>query len=394
MSSGTTDIHSPRKENATIKPFTLSIPDSELHDLQRRLKATRWPCRETVDDWSQGVPLTALKDLCDYWVTTYDWKRCEAWFNSFPQYKASIDGEEIHLLHVRSKHQSALPLLLLHGWPGSVLEFHKVIQPLIDPEAYGGDGSDAFHLVVPSLPGYGWSSQPKFTGWNLKRMAKAMVTLMEALSYEEWVAQGGDWGADICAVLASDHPPKSLKGIHMNTAFFDTRKEILAPSSPSSGELVARQKEEDFEKLESGYFKLQGTRSQTIGYALADSPVAQAAWIYEKIRSWTEHSGNVEEVLSKDKMLDNIMVYWLSNSGASSARLYWEDDDNTALPIDIPVGVSIFRADLVSAPRAWGERYYSTIVHWREMEKGGHFAAWEVPKLFVREVRDCFRKVR
>ena len=222
-----------------LKPFTLSKPDSELQDLQRRLKTTRWPNRETVDDWSQGVPHAALKYLCDYWINRYDWRRCEAWFNSFPQFRARIHGEEIHFLHIRSNNEHALPLLLLHGWPGSVLEFHKVVQPLVDPEAHGGVATDSFHIVIPSLLGYGWLWQPKSTGWHLKRIAKAMTTLMEALGYEEWVTQGGDWGADICAVLASNDPPKSLKAIHMNTAFFDTRKEIRSPSNLSSGEFTA-----------------------------------------------------------------------------------------------------------------------------------------------------------
>ena len=332
--------------------------------------------------------------LCEHWIHRYDWKRCEAWFNSFPQFKASIDGEEIHFLHVRSTCQDALPMLLLHGWPGSVLEFHKVIQPLVDPEGHGGASEDAFHLVIPSLPGYGWSSKSSTTGWNLRKIAAVMLDLMAALGYDRWVAQGGDWGADICAVLASNDPPVSLKGIHMNTPFFDTRKEIRTPSNPSLGELRAKEKEEAFENHESAYFKLQSTRPQTIGYALADSPVAQAAWIFEKIYNWTDHDGDVEKALSKDDVLDNIMVYWLSNSGSSSARLYWEDDDCVALPIDIPVGMSVFDGDLVSAPKAWGERYFTNIVHWREVEKGGHFAAWEVPKLFVRELRDCFRQLR
>jgi pimeloyl-ACP methyl ester carboxylesterase len=287
-----------------------------------------------------------------------------------------------------------LPLLVLHGWPGSVLEFHKVIQLLADPEAHGGVKVNSFHLVIPSLPGYGWSSQPKPSGWNVKRIAKAMVTLMEALGYDGWRARGGDWDADVCTVLASDDPPRSLKGIYMNTAFFDTRKEIHSPLNLSSGELTARQKGEAFEHVEGGYFKLQSTRLQTIGYALVDSPIAQVAWIYERLRSWTDHAGNVEEVLSKDEILDNVMVYWLSNSGALSARLYWEDDDNVAFIIDIPVGMSIFPADLVSAPRAWSKSYYNNIIHWREVEKGRHFAAWEVPELLVREVRDCFRTVR
>jgi epoxide hydrolase len=392
--SSQSDQESTPGPQLSIKPFRLSIPESELVDLRRRLLATRWPNREAVRDWSQGAPLEVVRDLCDYWIHHYDWRRCEAWFNSFPQYKASIDGEEIHLFHIRSRQQDALPLLLLHGWPGSVLEFHKVIEPLIDPTAHQGTRQDSFHVIIPSLPGYGWSSQPSSTGWNLKRMAKAMVALMELLGYQQWVAQGGDWGADICAVLASDNPPKSLLGIHMNTPFFDARKEIRSPSNPSTDELKAKDKEEAFEKHESGYFKQQATRPQTIGYALADSPIAQAAWIYEKIYSWTEHSGDLETVLFKDEILDNIMVYWLSNSGASSARLYWEDDDSVALPIDIPVGMSVFPGDLVYAPRQWGELYFTNIVHWRDVERGGHFAAWEVPDLFVRELRECFRKLR
>ena len=227
-------------------PFTLSIPETEIEDLHRRLRSIRWPSRETVRGWSQAVPLAVMKSLCDYWLNTYDWQRCEAWFNSFPQYKAKIDGEEINFLCIRSTHEEALPILLLHGWPGSVLEFHKVIQPLIDPESHGGRKADAFHLVIRSLPGYGWSSEPTTTGWNLKRMAKAMVTLMETLGFREWVAQGGDWGADICAVLASENPPTSLEAVHMNTAFFDTRKEIGSRSNPTDEKQRAVNKEQAF----------------------------------------------------------------------------------------------------------------------------------------------------
>ncbi|KAF2162905.1 hypothetical protein M409DRAFT_68866 [Zasmidium cellare ATCC 36951] len=355
-----------------IRPFHLSIDNTQLVDLQKRLDFVRWPDNETVPGWTQGAP---------------------AWFNSYPQFVAGVDGEEIHFLRIKSSNKNALPLLLIYGWPGSVLEFRKVVDPLINPEAHGGSEEDAFHLVVPSLPGYGWSSKPKAAGWNHQRISDAFVTLMESLGYDRWVAQGGDWGADIVAIMASNKPPQSLIGVHMNSVFFEAHKEIA--NEPSNvGEELALKRQLRLEEDENGYFKLQATRPQTIAYSSADSPVGQAAWIYEKIYHWTQHSGDLQEVLTMDEILDDIMVYWLSNSGGSSARLYWEDDDNTALPISIPVGVSIFPGDLNYAPRSWGERYYSNIVHWRDVEKGGHFAAWEVPGLFVREVRDTFRHVR
>lgn len=376
-----------------VRPFQLSIDKAHLLDLHARLAAVRWPAAETVPGWTQGVPLSAMKELHKYWTTGYNWKSCEAWFNSYPQYTAAIDGEEIHFLHIKSSNQDALPLLLIHGWPGSVLEFRKVIEPLTKPKLHAGTGNDAFHLVIPSLPGYGWSSKPKVAGWNHQRISNAFVTLMEGLGYDHWVAQGGDWGADIVAVMASKNPPQSLVGVHMNTAFFDAHKEI-SKESPSSGEELALKKQQYFEDHESGYFKLQATRPQTIAYSLADSPIGQAAWIYEKLCAWTQHFGDLHEVLTMDEVLDNIMIYWLSDSGGSSAKLYWEDEDNTALPITIPVGVSIFPGDINSAPRSWGERYYSNIVHWRDVEKGGHFAAWEVPDLFVREIRETFSHVR
>lgn len=376
-----------------VRPFRLSIDETQLQDLQARLAAVRWPAAETVKGWTQGVPLTAMKELHKYWQNSYGWKCCESWFNSYPQYIASIDGEDIHFLHIRSSHKDALPLLLIHGWPGSVLEFRKVIEPLTTPEFHGGTENDAFHLVIPSLPGYGWSSKPKVAGWNHQQIANAFTTLMESLGYHRWVAQGGDWGADIVAVMASKNRPKSLVGVHMNTAFFDAYKEISKEHS-GQGEELALEKHKYFEDYESGYFKLHASRPQTIAYSLADSPIGQAAWIYEKFYTWTQHSGDLHDVFTMDQVLDHIMVYWLSNSGGSSAKLYWEDEDNTALPINIPVGVSIFPGDTNSAPRSWGERYYLNIVHWRDVEKGGHFAAWEVPDLFVREVRDTFKHVR
>ncbi|KAK4502298.1 hypothetical protein PRZ48_005723 [Zasmidium cellare] len=367
-----------------IRPFQLSIDESQLVDLRARLDSVRWPNNETVPGWTQGVPVAAQKELHHYWRHRYDWGSCQAWFNSYPQFIAGIDGEEIHFFHIKSKTKNALPMLLIHGWPGSVLEFRKAIEPLIDPEAYGGSKDDSFDLVIPSLPGYGWSAKPKVAGWNHQRISNAFVTLMGALGYDKWVAQGGDWGADIVAIMANNNPPKSLVGVHMNTAFFDAHKEIVNEPT-DAGEELALEKQHRFETDENAYFRLQATRPQTIAYSLADSANGQAAWIYEKIYNWTQHTGDLHNVLTMDEVLDNIMVYWLSNSGGSSARLYWEDDDNTALPISIPVGVSVFPGDQSYAPRSWGERYYSSIVHWRDVERGGHFAAWEVPDIFVRE---------
>ena len=330
-----------------------------------------------------------MRELVRYWRYEYNWKMCEDWFNSYPQYKATIDGVDIHFLHVQSPHKTALPMLMIHGWPGSVVEFQKVIEPLVNPTKHGRSTNDAFHLVLPSFPGYAWSSKPESKGWNHERVGQAFIKLMEALGYERWVAQGGDWGADIVALMASQHPSESLIGVHMSTAFFDAAKEIK-DNPPSDAEALALKKQRIFETELNAYFRLQATQPQTVGYLLSDSPMAQAAWIYEKIYGWTDHSGDLSKVLTMDEVLDNIMTYWLSNSGASSARLYWEDDDNTALPISIPVGVSVFSGDQTYAPRSWGERYYKNIVRWRDVEIGGHFAAWEVPEVFVREVQQTF----
>lgn len=380
-------------ENVTIERLHLSIPEDQLIDLRNRLASVRWPSNETAPGWIQGVPIAAMKGLHKYWLESYDWRACERWFNSHPQSMARIDGEDIHFLHITSPNKNALPMLLVHGWPGSVLEFRKVIDPLINPEAHDGSQNEAFHLVIPSLPGYGWSSKPRTAGWNHRRVAAAFVTLMKALGYNKWVAQGGDWGAEIVATMASNNPPKSLIGVHMNTAIFDAHKEIAGnPSDPD--EELALKKQIHFEAHESGYFKLQATRPQTIAYLLADSPLGLAAWIYEKLHAWTQHTGDLHSVLTKDEVLDNIMIYWLSNSGGSSARMYWENIDYSTLPIEIPVGVSVFPGDNPFAPRSWGERYWRKIVRWREVESGGHFAAWEVPGVFVREVRETFGCVR
>ncbi|KAF7198223.1 putative epoxide hydrolase [Pseudocercospora fuligena] len=400
---------------SAIKPFMLAIADAQLEDLRNRLGIVRWPPRETVkaQDGSashlQVIPLQATKEMHKYWSSKYDWRKCESWFNKHPQftYTSTIDNksDRVYFMHIRSKHNNATPMLMVHGWPGSVLEFHKVIGPLADPTRYGGEEDDAFHLVIPALPGYAWSSQPDYIGCNFSHISKVFVNLMAELGYDKqgWVAQGGDWGADIIAEMASSDPPESLLAVHMNTAFFNAAHEIETSKAKSEGvtpeEIAALKKSTHFENNGYGYFLQQATRPQTLSYSLSDSPIGLASWIYEKLWAWTQHAGNsgnpvgFHDLLSYDEILDNIMLYWLSNSGASSVRLYWEaKTDNTALPIKIPVGVSIFPGDLVTAPKKWGERYYDNIVHWREVERGGHFAAWEVPELFVREVRETFRK--
>ncbi|KAF2494590.1 epoxide hydrolase, partial [Lophium mytilinum] len=381
----------------SIHPFKLSIPLSTLDDLQTRLRLTRWPDKETVTDWSQGVPLATIKELCEYWQTKYDWRRCEALLNSYPQFTTTIDDVEIYLLHIRSKHENALPMILTHGWPGSILEFRHVIDKLVDPESHGGSPKDAFHLVIPALPGYAFSSKPTETGWDYRRTARAWAELMQRLGYADsgWVAQGGDWGAHVVASLGHQ-APKGLKSVHMNSIFLEPKKEIQISSQDKTGEERAMQRDRHRDKEHYGYYTQMSTRPQTVGYGLADSPVAQAAWIYEKLRDWSYHDGNVETVFSKDEMLDTIMLYWLSNSGTSSARYYWECGwfDSTAWSIDIPVGVSWFPGDSTYGPREWCERYYKNIVHWKEMDRGGHFAAWEVPNLFVAEIREWRSKIR
>jgi pimeloyl-ACP methyl ester carboxylesterase len=374
-----------------IEPFLLSVSQRELDGLRQRLADTRWPERETVDDLGQGAPLERVRALCDYWGERYDWRRCEAMLNGFGQYRTALDGFGIHFLHVRSPEPDALPMIMTHGWPGSVIEFHKVIGPLVDPVAYGGQAGDAFHLVLPSLPGYAFSEKPTAPGWGFERIARAWAALMDRLGYDRYVAQGGDFGADVVARLGTMRP-SGLLAVHLNTLFFDPERE--ASGDPTPDEQRAAEKARYFEEEEYGYYKEQGTRPQTIGYGLADSPAGQAAWIYEKLQAWTDNPGRVEEILSLDEILDNIMLYWLPNAGASSARLYWENFDDTALPIDLPVGVSQFPADINYAPRSWAERYYHNIIHWRELDRGGHFAAFEQPDLFAREVRDCFRGIR
>jgi len=376
-----------------IVPFTYHAPEGALEDLRQRLARARFPEPETVNDWSQGVPVAKLQALVEYWRTGYDWRRCETMLNGFDQYRTEIDGLNIHFLHARSTQANALPILITHGWPGSILEFHKIIRPLTDPPAHGGRAQDAFHVVAPSLPGFGFSDKPAERGWNSARIASAWAELMRRLGYTRYVAQGGDWGALITTTLAQQRPA-GLVGIHLNFPV------VFPDPMPTAGLSAEEQRAVDalirFQTDGSGYFQLQATRPQTIGSALADSPVGQAAWLYEKFHAWTDNHGDPEDALTRDEMLDDITLYWLTNTAASSARIYLENAGSgfNSGVVDIPVGCSIFPREIFLTPRSWAERVYPNLIHWNELDRGGHFAAWEQPELFTRELRDCFRSLR
>jgi len=379
--------------NPPLTPFTFRAPQSALDDLNQRLARVRWPERETVADWSQGVPLARLRALVEYWRTDYDWRRCEVRLNGFAQYRTEIDGLEIHFLHVRSPHANALPLIITHGWPGSVIEFFKIIEPLTNPTAQGGKAEDAFHVIAPSLPGFAFSGKPAERGWNAERIARAWAELMRRLGYERYVAQGGDWGAVVTTEMARQRLA-GLAAIHLNMPLV-----IPHPIPTEDLSIAERRAVGLYQRFLSdgfGYFLLQATRPQTIGYALTDSPVGQAAWIYEKFQAWTDNNGDPEDALTRDEMLDTIMLYWLTESAASSARIYLENANVTGAPpvITIPVGCSIFPREIVPAPRRWAERVYLNLVHWNELDRGGHFAAFEQPVLFTQELRKCFRSLR
>jgi pimeloyl-ACP methyl ester carboxylesterase len=379
------EITMPPASEAVAK-FRLAVPAAALNDLRARLAATRWPEKETLDDWSEGVPVAKMKALANYWRSGYDMRRLERRLNAVPQYRTQIDGLGIHFLHVRSKHPDALPIILTHGWPGSVVEFLKVVRPLTDPTAHGGKAEDAFHVVVPSLPGYGFSDKPTERGWGLPRIARAWAALMKRLGFPSYVAQGGDWGAGVTTWMAKQHV-EGLKAVHLNLP-------ILFPppieGEPSAEEKAALAKLVAYGDSGSAYAKIQGTRPQTLGYSLSDSPVGQAAWIYEKLDQWSDP--NDAPALSRDEMLDNIMLYWLTNTAASSARLYYESfaTDFSTQRLGLPVAVSIFPGELFLPPRLWGERVYSRLFYWSEAARGGHFAAFEQPAIFVEELRAAF----
>lgn len=373
---------------SAIEPFTLAIPQSQIDDLNERLDRTRWAEKEPVDDWSQGTPLAALQELVAYWRNGYDWRRCEGRLNALGQFKTVIDGVEIHFLHIRSQHPGAMPLIMTHGWPGSVIEFMGVIEGLVNP----ADQAQAFDLVLPSLPGFGFSGKPAVTGWGVEKIGRAWGELMARLGYSRWVAQGGDWGSAVTTAIAVQKV-EGCAGIHLNMPIGRPEPEDLA--NPTPAELKALGALKHYQDWDSGYSTQQRTRPQTVGYGLVDSPVGLAGWIFEKMWAWTDNAGSPYDALSRDQILDNIMLYWLPANGASSARLYWESFGSFApQPIELPVAVSAFPKEILPTPRKWAERNYTDLIHWGDMDKGGHFAAWEQPEAFVSELRTAFGKLR
>jgi len=371
-----------------IRAFTLAVPQSELDDLNTRIDLTRWPEKETVADWSQGTPLASLQELVAYWRHDYDWRRCEARLNGLGQFMTEIDGLPIHFIHVRSPHAGAMPLIMTHGWPGSVMEFMGVIEALTNPD----DPAQAFDLVLPSLPGFGFSGKPAATGWGVEKIGRAWGELMARLGYTRWVAQGGDWGSAVTTAIGVQKVA-GCAGIHLNMPIGRPLPEDM--ENPTPAELKALGALKHYQDWDSGYSTQQRTRPQTVGYGLVDSPVGLAGWIFEKMWAWTDNSGSPFDALSRDQILDNIMLYWLPANGASSARLYWESFGSFApQEIELPVAVSAFPKEILPTPRKWAERNYRNLVHWGDMEKGGHFAAWEQPDAFVAELRAAFARMR
>jgi pimeloyl-ACP methyl ester carboxylesterase len=392
---------------SAVRPFRIEVPQGEIDELRRRINATRWPTRELVTDRSQGVQLAAIQNLARYWTTEYDWRQCEARLNALPQFKTGIDGVDVHFIHVRSAHENALPLIMTHGWPGSVVELLETIGPLTDPAAHGGSAEDAFHLVLPSIPGYGFSAEPAELGWGPIRIGQAWAELMRRLGYTRYVAQGGDVGSQVTDAMGR-LSLEGLIGIHTNLltpALGDA--EALSESPPSTAERAALDALAEFHATGAGYFVEQATRPETIGYALLDSPVALAGWMldhdtdaYYKIsRAFT--GGQPSGGLTRDHILDNITLYWLTGTGASAARSYWEEGQENAraagqapTPVSIPVGFTTFPGEIWRTPRSWVEKAYPNVIYFNEVDKGGHFAAWEEPELFSEEIRAAFRPLR
>lgn len=377
-----------------MRDFRIDVPEAALDDLRERLARTRWPEPATVGGWTQGVPLDYLQNLCDYWARRYDWRRCEAELNGYPQFTTGLDGGgddivEMYFLHVRSPYDNALPLLLTHGWPGSVIEYLGVIEALTKPE----DPADAFHVVIPALPGFGFSGKPTVSGWGVARIATAWAQLMDRLGYDRYGAQGGDWGSVITAALATGIP-EALVGIHLTMPLAEvppSTEQHLLTVEEKQAKLAAKR----FKVLGNGYAAEQATRPQTIGYALADSPAGQCAWILEKFWDWTDCAGDPANAVFRDRLLDNVMLYWLTNSAASSARLYWESFRKQRLDVvEVPTGVTIFPHEIRRLPRHWLERRFPDLRHYSTPAAGGHFASLEQPETFVDEVRTFFRLVR
>lgn len=400
--------------NGAIRPFKVNFAEAELTDLRRRISSTRWPDKETVADDSQGVPLGMIQALATYWATGYDWRKCEAMLNGLPQYLTEIDGLNLYFIHVRSPHDDAMPLVMTHGWPGSVLEFMRVIGPLTNPTAYGGKIADAFHLVIPSMPGYGFSEKPTTGGWNLSRIARAWVKLMKRLGYERFAAQGGDWGAGLCEVMALQKPSELL-GIHVNlpaTVPPDIAKSLAVGSTPPAGlsveERIAYEELSLLFAKRRAYAAIMGTRPQTL-YGLADSPVALASWLLDHGDGYGQPAaalvsavmgraidGHDAGDLTLHDVLDDFTLYWLTNTGVASGRLYWENTFSlyNAADVGAPTAVSVFPGENYQAPRSWAERAFPNLVYYNRAAKGGHFAAWEQSEIFVSEVRAGLRPLR
>ena len=375
-----------------IRPYRIEVADAALDDLRARLSRTRFPEAELVDDWSQGIPLAYVRELCDTWRNSYDWRRIEARLNGMPQFKTELDDVDVHFLHIRSSATQAKPLVMTHGWPGSIIEFMKVIEPLSNPAAHGGSDADAFHLVIPTIPGYGFSDKPTETGWGTDRIAGAWSMLMARLGYDRYFAQGGDWGAVIAASIGA-HDPEHCIGVHTNMAVVAPTPEMLAEPTEQEQDAIAAQKY--YQDWDSGYSRQQGTRPQTLGYGLVDSPTGQAAWIVEKFYQWTDCDGHPENVLSRDELLDNVMFYWLTGAGASSARLYWESFARDLIAdVNVPAGMSVFPKEILKASRRWAETRFKDLRYFNVLDKGGHFAAFEKPEVFVQELRSCFATMR
>lgn len=380
--------------SSAIIPFRVAVPQAALDDLKRRLVTARLPERETVADWSQGVPLAKAKALIAHWRDHYDWRRFERRINTIPQFRTEIDGLGFHFIHVRSKHPGALPMILTHGWPGSVAEFLDVIGPLTDPTAHGARAEDAFDVVIPSLPGFAWSDKPREGGWTVERTARAWATLMQRLGYTRWVAQGGDWGAGVTHALGHLRPA-GLVAAHVNWQLVVPDK---LPDHPTPEEQLAIDGVRRFTGDGYGYFREQATRPQTIAYGLADSPVGQATWIYEKFQAWTDNRGNPEDALSIDQMLDDISIYWFTGTAASSARFYWENARNgrgaNAGRIELPMAATVFPHEIFTTTKAWAEALWPNLFYWNKVDRGGHFAAVEQPAIFADEMRKAFRSIR
>lgn len=375
-----------------ITPFRIDISNAALEDLKQRLALTRWPDRETPDDWSQGIPLDYMQEIVDYWQTQYDWRTREALLNRWPGFMTEIDGLDIHFLHIRSGVEGARPLLLTHGWPGSIVEFQKVIEPLSNPLDHGGTEQDAFHLVIPTLPGFGFSGKPTRPGWGIEKIATAWDTLMLRLGYDTYLAQGGDWGSIVTTEIGVQNLGHCM-GIHVNMPIAPPDPETMDNLTESEQAALAALK--FYQDHDSGYSKQQSTRPQTLGYGLADSPSGQAAWILEKFYQWMDCNGHPENVATRDELLDNVMMYWLTDSGASSARIYWESfgSGSAPKPVEIPAGCSIFPKEIFKTSERWAKKRFTNLVHFNELEQGGHFAAFEQPERFVAEVRTCFSKI-